>query len=164
VDRRTISKLIAALVVCIIVFTLCGPAAQAQDEATISLIAPADIAGWDLSPEGAQPKTQAGTLHVTVSGNLTGSWAVTASDLDTANTNGHMTRYNGNHYTGVQLGSPLQIQGPAGTVTLPAGGNVATGTAEVDQDYPITFRQNIAWTDPVGDYRIVVTFTGSIVP
>ena len=157
------------LVVSVVVFSLYSPVARAQDEPTISLIAPGDVAGWALSPEGAQPKTQIGTLHVTVSGNLTGSWTVTATDNDAANTDGHMTRYNGNngsYQTGVRLAAPLYVKGPANDnpLPLPSGGVLVTGNTTVNQNYDITFRQNIAWTDPVGDYRIVVTFTGSIVP
>jgi hypothetical protein len=161
--RRAINKLIVALIVGIAVFSLYNPVTRAQEGPVISITAPSDISGWTLSPEGPQPHTQGGTLHVTVSGNFSGSWVVTAIDADSS-TGGHMTKYDGGYDSGTKLATPLQVQGPGGSVTLPSGGNVVAGNGEVDQDFPITFLQNVAWIDPVGDYRIVVTFTGTIQP
>lgn len=50
-------------------------------------------------------------------------------------------------------------------VTLPAGGKIADGTG--DQSTSVTFKQTVEWGDPpfTGgySYRIVVTFTASIV-
>ena len=161
--QRRIYQLLIALIVSAVVFSLYSPVAQAQEEPSISLSAPTGISAWNLSPEVSQPNVQTGSLHVTVSGNFSGNWTVTASDTDT-DTGGYLTRYNGSYVVTTKMGTPLVVQGPAGTATLPAGGNVVTGTGEVDQDFPISFRQNVAWTDLAGDYRIVVTFTGALQP
>lgn len=142
--------------------------ASASPGPTIEITAPTDITGWTLSPQGTQPKESTGTLTVTTTEAVGLNWSVTASDTDTTNTNGHMTKYSSSAYViSTKLGTAMQVDGPAGTVTLPTGGNVVTGSGTVTgAEYTITFKQTLLWSDAVvtgaDSYRIVVTFTGSI--
>lgn len=128
---------------------------------TIDITAPADIAGWNLTPLGAQPLTQPGTLQVDVTPDST-SWSVTAKDLD-GTTDGFMTEWTGAYGT-AQLFTAMQVQGPATTVTLPNSGGTAIATGSGDNSSIITFRQTVLWNDEVNTYRIVVTFIGSTTP
>ncbi|MDO9579479.1 MAG: hypothetical protein Q7J06_02770 [Bacteroidales bacterium] len=142
--------------------------ALASPGPTIEITAPTDITAWTLSPQGTQPKETTGTLTVTTTDAVGLNWSVTASDTDTTNTNGQMTKYSGAAYVlGTKLGTAMQVNGPAGTVTLPTGGDVvATSGTVTGQGYTITFKQTVLWSDAVvtgaDSYRIVVTFTGSI--
>ncbi len=142
--------------------------ALASPGATIEITAPTDITGWTLGPQGTQPKESTGTLTVTTTDAVGENWSVTASDTDTTNTNGQMTKYSSSAYVlGTKLGTAMQVNGTAGAVTLPTGGNVVTGSGTVTgAEYTITFKQTVLWSDAVvtgaDSYRIVVTFTGSI--
>jgi hypothetical protein len=145
--------------------------ALANPGPTIAITAPTDITGWTLSPQGTQPKTATGTLTVTTTGATSFNWSATASDSDSTNTNGKMTKYSNSAYvTGTKLGTAMQVQGPVlATRTLPGGGTVVEGSGDVTaQPYTITFKQGVSWSDvvvtPPDSYRIVVTFTASILP
>ena len=133
-------------------------------EPTISVTAPAGIGGWSLNPSAGQPQTQTGTLIIGVDPDAT-SWEATASDTDTANTNGKMTAWNGSYDTNKKLSNATKVAADY-EVTLPAGGKIADGTG--DRSVTTTFKQTVAWSDPplTGgySYRIVVTFTASITP
>ena len=142
--------------------------ALASPGTTIEITAPTDITGWTLGPQETQPKEITGTLTVTTTEAVGVNWSVTASDTDTTNTNGHMTKYSSSAYVlGTKLGTAMQVNGTAGTATLPTGGNIVTGSGTVTgAEYTITFKQTVLWSDAVvtgpDSYRIVVTFTGSI--
>jgi hypothetical protein len=127
---------------------------------TIDITAPDNISGWNLTPTGSQPLTQGGTMAVEVTPDSMG-WSATAKDLDTDNTNGFMTEWDGS-YGSAQLGTAMQVQGPDNTVTLPNGGGtaIATGTGD-NPSISITFKQTVLWSDEIKTYRIVVTFIGS---
>jgi methionine-rich copper-binding protein CopC len=133
------------------------------DATTITLSPPAAIAGWSLDPSAAQPQTHSGALSVTVDPEST-SWEVTVNDQDTANTNGKMTAWNGSYDTGTKLQSAMKVTADY-EVTLPAGGKIADGAG--DESVTTTFIQTVEWVDPplTGgySYRIVVTFTASVV-
>ncbi|MFA5375142.1 MAG: hypothetical protein WC455_05230 [Dehalococcoidia bacterium] len=129
---------------------------------SIEITAPANISSWNLDP-GIGENTNGGTLTVDVTP-ADASWSVTAQDLDTANTNGFMTLWEGSSYnTSVKLANAMKVAGPAGEVTLPGGGDVATGTGD-NASISITFKQNVTWDDEPGTYQIVVTFTATINP
>ena len=167
IEKRA-SRLLLLLMTAAVVLWLSPLPVQAQGEPAIAITAPADITGWALSPQGAQPKTQSGILTVTTTNANGHNWAVTA--MDSENTTGHMTKYSGGTYIpGIKLSAAMQVQGNNGTATLPTAGNVVTGTGTVtNAQYTITFKQSVSWTDAVvaapDSYRIVVTFTGSIAP
>ena len=165
--HRKVFSLFTVLIMAVFVFALAVQPVEAEGEATIEIIAPGDIPGWALSPDRDQPMTQTGTLTVTTTNVVDGkSWSVTASDND-PNTNGYMTKWNGTYDPDTKLATPMQIEGPTGTVTLPGPGPILTGSDNVtSQPYTVTFRQWALWIDAVvvspDCYRIVVTFTGSI--
>jgi hypothetical protein len=141
-----------------------GPT-QAADRA-IAIVSPT-LSSWNLSPEGAQPMIMTGQLGVLVTDAIgTDAWQVTASDLDTTNTNGHMTEYSGDIYNiGTKLSSAMQVQGPGGIANLPGGGMVVNGLGNNNQEYTMEFGQSVQWSDPVSNsYRIVVTFTAGFTP
>jgi len=139
---------------------------SADPAAAIEITVTASITGWELSPQGTRETT--GTLTVTTTEADGKSWYVTATDKDTDNTSGKMTKYSSGAYvTGTKLTTAMQVQGDAGTVTLSGGDSVVTGSGNVTgAEYTITFKQTVLWTDAVVTdpdcYRIVVTFTGSI--
>jgi len=148
-------------------FALAVQPVEADGEATIEITTTDNIT-LALSPDEAQPQT--GTLTVTTTNADGKSWSVMASDNDTANTNGHMTKWSENAYVlATKLFTPMEVQGPTGTVTLPVGGVIVSGSDNVtSQPYTVTFKQVALWTDSVvvspDCYRIVVTFTGSFTP
>ncbi len=163
--------LLAALMLLVLVILAGWPRlALASSGPTIEITALTDITGWMLGPQGTQPKESIGTLTVTTTDAVGENWSVTASDTAITNTNGYMTKYSGAAYViSTKLGTAMQVDGPAGTVTLPTGGNVVTGSGTVTgTEYTITFKQTVLWSDAVvtdpDSYRIVVTFTGSILP
>jgi len=170
--KRMMGRWILSLVVVITLVTLAASLspALANPESSIEITVTANITDWGLSPQGTQPKTETGTLTVTTTDADGKSWSVTASDADSENTTGSMTKYSNSAYvSGTKLGTAMQVQGPAGTVTLPIGGNVVEGTGNVTgTQYIITFKQTVLWSDTVVTdpdyYRIIVTFTGSIAP
>ena len=170
--KRMMARWLLTLLLVLTLVTLAASLspALANPESSIEITAPANITSWGLSPQGTQPKTETGTLTVTTTEADGTNWSVTASDTDTTNTNGHMTKYSSGAYvTGTKLGTAMQVQGPAGTVTLPAGSNVVEGTGTVtNAEYTVTFKQTVLWSDAVVTdpdcYRVVVTFTGSIAP
>jgi methionine-rich copper-binding protein CopC len=134
----------------------------ASGSPTISITAPSDISGWNLNPSAGQPQTQAGALIVGVDPDSE-SWEVTATDEDTANTNGKMTAYSGSYDTGTKLRNAMKVAAKY-EVTLPAGGKIADNTG--DRSVDVTFKQTVVWSDaPLSggySYRIVVTFTASL--
>ena len=146
-----------------------GSDVMAQAVPSLSITAPSDISAWALAPDGSQPKTQSGTLSVTTTSADGKSWCVAVSDNNSV-TNGRMTKHDGASYvSGTKLGTPMQVVGPAGTVTLPLGGPVITGSGNVTSaNYIITFSQRVLWSDAVitgpSSYRLSVTFSGSIQP
>ena len=160
--------LLLTMIITGVVFTLTPLSVWAQGGPAIEITAPSAIVDWALSPQGEQPKTQSGMLTVTTTNADGRAWSVAATDEDKTNTNGHMTKYRSSAYvTDTTLGTAMQVQGSAGTVTLPAGGDVVTGSGTVTgAEYTITFRQTALWTDAVvtspDSYRIIVTFTASI--
>ncbi len=127
----------------------------------IEITAPADISGWELDPSITQPNTQTGTLHVKANK----GWQVTASDED-MNTNGHMTEWDGSNYGERKLSNPMKVSAEV-EVTLPTGGVIQKGeeTGSGGMDITVTFKQTVTWDDDayVKTYRIVVTFTGSLI-
>lgn len=129
---------------------------------SIEITAPGDISGWDLYPDISE-NVNIGTLSVDVTP-ADATWSVTAQDIDTANTNGFMTLWDGLSYNvSVKLATAMKVSGSTSEVTLPniAGVPIATGTG----DYPlmnITFKQLVTWDDEPGTYQIVVTFTGTV--
>lgn len=133
----------------------------------ISITAPSNISDWDLIPEITNIRT--GTLNV----DATGDWKVEVKDADSA-TSGHMTKYEvgtGTYDTGVNLGSAMNISAQGGNeVTLSATNQlILTGVAtpQGGQDTTVEFEQPVSFDDSVLDsgyaYRLVVTFTGSLV-
>jgi len=127
---------------------------------SISLTVPSNITNWTLTP--GQINDTIGILHVTAS--ETSSWTITASDNNTEETNGYMTKYITSYETGIKLNKPMQVIGPNGTATLPSEYTIVSGNSEIDDDFEITFRQEVVWTDAPTSYRIVVTFTGTTNP
>ena len=135
--------------------------------ATIDITAPANIAGWGLSSQGEQPKTQQGTLTITTTYADDIDWTVMASDSD-PQTSGYMTKWNesSGYDTEVKLQTAMQVEGSAGTATLPDGAVVVAETGTVTgAEYDITFKQTVLSFDAATHpdlYRIVVTFTAVI--
>ena len=134
--------------------------------ATIDITPPTAITGWELSHQGEQPKTQQGTLTVTTTWADGIDWIVTVSDED-SQTDGHMTKWNSGYDPDVELQAAMQLEGPAGTVTLPDSGAIVAETGTVTATgYDITFKQTVLLADTAVTnpdcYRIVVTFTGII--
>jgi hypothetical protein len=128
----------------------------------IEITVPSDILDWVLAPSGGQPEQRTGTLTVNVTPDSE-SWEVTATDGDGA-TSGRMTEWTGSAYGTTQLYTPMDVQGPAATVTLPNSGEayIASGTGD-GSGITITFKQVVLWSDtPNITYRIIVTFTASI--
>ena len=135
--------------------------------ATIDITAPANIARWGLSSQGEQPKTQQGTLTITTTYADDIDWTVMASDSD-PQTSGYMTKWNesSGYDTEVKLQTAMQVEGSAGTATLPDGAVVVAETGTVTgAGYDITFKQTVLSSDAAThpDFnRIVVTFTAVI--
>ena len=123
----------------------------------IEVTAPSPISGWAL-PTGTN--TNSSTLGVTAQPSFK-TWTVTASDGDPT-TGGHMTQWNGSAYnTSIKLATAMNVSGPAGEVPLPGGGLIATGKGN-NASISISFKQFVTWSDDPYDYRIVVTFIGTI--
>jgi hypothetical protein len=134
----------------------------------IDIQAPTNISSWDLYP--GTTNTTVGTLIVTVSSPSV-TWLVTANDSDTVNTGGFMTLLNGSSYNSplIHLSKAMNVSAGSATnvtenysVTLPIGGTLVKGTGNASP--PITFTQEVTWDDEPGEYRIVITFTGTINP
>ncbi len=140
---------------------------SATDWDEIYITAPADISNWALAPETTN--NQSGTLNV----RSTGNWKVEIKDAN-SDTSGQMTKYNigaGTYDTGVKLASPMTISAAGGSeVTLSTTNQqILTGgpTPEGGQDVTINFNQPVSWDDQVlgsgYNYKLVVTFTGSLI-
>ena len=128
---------------------------------TIEVTAPGNISSWTLSP--GVINIVSGTLNVTVSPSST-NWSVTANDSDKVFTNGSMTLWTGSAYnTSVKLANPMNLSSGSYNITLPGGGTIATGTGN-NSAISIAFQQYVTWDDVPGDYRIVITFIGTINP
>ncbi|MDD3565934.1 MAG: hypothetical protein PHN90_09750 [Methanothrix sp.] len=149
---------------------LCG-SATVWDEVPdfISITAPADIEVWTLAP--GIVNLRSGTLKVDASG----PWTATVRDED-PRTSGRLTKYDGGtgtYDTDVKLHSPLVISassdGGNEVVLSPVGQEIISGvaTAEGGRDVRIDFKQPVGWNDlgleNGSSYRLVVTFTGSLI-
>jgi len=134
---------------------------------SIQITAPSGISSWELDSLAAQPNTQTGTLNVKANQN----WQVKVKDADATNTNGLMAEWDGAAYvsSGNKLLNAMKVAA-ASEITLPTEGNIQTGTKTTasGQDVTVTFKQTVSWDDQIltggHTYRIVVTFTGSLVP
>jgi subtilase family serine protease len=102
-----------------------------------------------------------GTLNVKSNGN----WQVETSD-DNQVTHGYLTEWDNNYGT-TQLTDPMTVSYGSTDVPLPGPGIIATGTPagqflDDGEDFDIVFSQFVYYSDPIGIYRIVVTFTAGI--
>lgn len=131
----------------------------------ISLRAPKDIqhTEWNLKI-GANAKSDNGTDGLGVKSN--GNWVVSATDLDTTNTNGRMRQFNGTSFGTFQLAAPLHVVAE-NDVTLPTLAPLQTGGPNVNDDWQnfnVTFTQMVGFKDRALQndwYHIVVTFIGT---
>ena len=111
-------------------------------------------------------------VYATISAD--GAWSLTVSDQDTTVTKGMMTEYiiEGGAYVTTdpdQLDAVMSVNatgtyGSPNSVSLPTGGQIASGESQVTGvQIPIYFIQPVSWDDPVSKsgrgYKIVVTFT-----
>jgi len=150
--------LLSAVFILTLAFIL-PQSAQAQ---SIEITPPANITDWVFNPSLEQPQTQAGTCVINVT-NTTDNWTLTAQDLNTT-TSGNMTEWDGSSYGSAKLHNAMHISATS-EVTLPNKGTIANGTGNTSVS--VTFKQQIGYSDVVlsggHTYRIVVTFTGSLV-
>jgi len=154
---KKLSLTLIALVVICCLFLYSNSTLKAQSSITLSV---PSVSGWTLTPGQINEVTR--TIHVEITEST--SWTVTASDSNTEQTNGQMTKYITDYVTDTKLNKHMQVVGPNGTATLPQEGTIITGTLDTDDDYEIRFRQEVEWTDSPANYRIVVTFTGTSIP
>lgn len=127
----------------------------------ISITAPENVSSWLLCLGNNN------FIHDTLNVTADGPWVVEASDQNTT-TGGYMMIYNvTNEYyvAGTRLATPLNISASGGEVDLSSGGGeIANGTSGENISNEVTFKQSVTWADMANDsYRIVVTFTGSLV-
>jgi hypothetical protein len=130
--------------------------------AKLDLTVPSDILSWVLE-QG--PNSTSGAANV----KCNTPWQLQANDQN-ADTNGHMTKWNGAYDTSVKLANALNV-GCESTVVLSgsnqtiADGVVADQSGDSGQDLAVTFSQQVLYSDPVltggYSYHIVVTFTAS---
>jgi hypothetical protein len=149
---------------------LCG-SATVWDEVPdfIRITAPTRIEDWILDP--GVVNIRSGTLNVDASG----PWRATVKDTDPL-TSGRLTKYadgTGTYDIGVRLNSPLIL-----SASSDGGSEVTLSTDEQDiisgaatpeggRDVQIEFKQPVGWNDlgleSGSSYRLVVTFTGSLI-
>jgi hypothetical protein len=96
-------------------------------------------------------------------------WQLQVNDQN-ANTNGHMTKWNGAYDTSVKLANPLHVGSEidvalSGANQVIADGIVADQSGDSGQDLTVTYNQQVLYSDPVltggYTYHIVVTLTAS---
>jgi len=175
--RRELTKFARLIAIGVVVTVLCVGAVSRVTASPAIDISVSAAKAITLTP--GIISTAVDTITVTCD---TTTWKVTAADAD-ATTSGKMTAYatGAAAYdpTPAKLASAMSVKATTATgaigaeVTLPAGGDILTGSAVVDaQAYTLTFSQPVSYLDVTltGDgetneapntYRIVVTFTGS---
>ena len=130
----------------------------------VSVTVAGDFSSWSLNPMESLG-TKPGNMIIDVPG-AGNKWAVTlSSDSPT----GQLTEYEYPNYVPdpMKLSKSLRVRSNGGNVVdLAAGGLLVSGQG--DATIPFSFEQQTSWYDqplPKGrDYRIIVTFTGSMIP
>ena len=149
---------------------LCGsPTVWDEEPDFIRITAPTRIEDWILDP--GIVNIRYGTLNVDTSG----PWRATVKDADPL-TSGRLTKYAdgaGAYDIGVRLNSPLILSASydgGNEVSLSTEGQeIISGAAtpEGGRDVRIEFKQPVGWNDlgleSGSSYRLVVTFTGSLI-
>ncbi len=127
----------------------------------IVITVPTTIDKWELEPDG-DPNSVSGALKVEANK----KWQVAVKDEE-EETKGHMTEWKeGGGYGSMQLTNIMTVDAGLEEVKLPDGGKIQDG-AKPGGDYNVEFNVVGDFNDPPLDdpavYRIVVTFTGSLI-